>query len=674
MSTPTNTLSGNNSAGGFINADVLNASGKPVRRAVTNPEQLKAIATRLEQENTERAMKNARISSRYNAEQPYDQSSLVAQGLAWKANFSTRPLAGIIDRLAPRYVKAAQAPRYVTNASLPASIKEHRRKSEVFRRELTSLLRSHPKWKSLLTEVAQENALFGYTLACIPDDVSWMPRHFRQDEFFVPVGTGQLACEAQLIVMRENCLISEVFQRIDDREAAEAAGWDVEAVVKAINSAKPEAVTDDIQHAYRGYEDLKRDGGMYLGISGGKTVVRLYHILVAEITGRVSHYILAGDQRDLIFKRTDRFERMDDACTFFTFQQGNGRLHGSLGVGRIAYNMASALDRARCEVVDRFQLSGKLLLSTEAKDQTRFKMTVMGQAAIIGDNFKIQSQKLESGVDDYVKIDQILSGLLNEAAGNVTPDSANIKGERVTAAAVNLVAGREEELRDIRLERFLDAFLNLVAMIQRRLKDPVVAKLCPRARRFRDRCLKEMTESEFEELCESSPAETIDDLTDAERQRKVLALNELAGDPFADQVKVRRMKFSLLLGEDDTNELIPDQNDPNITAAAQRQQTLELLALRQGMQVPVLPTDRHDIHFQLCMADAEGAQSPQEALPILQHAIAHAQAAGNKEWEKMVRMKISALAKAATAPQPVPQDALAQPAALPPGSPAPAGA
>lgn len=654
MSSAQNTLQGNNSAGGFINADVLSGSGKPVRRAVTSPEQLKAITTRLEQENMERAMKNARINSRYNAEQPYDQNALVAQGLAWKANFSTRPLASIIDRLAPRYVKAAQAPRYLTNASLPPTFKDYRRKTEVFRKELTSLLRSHPKWKSLLTEIAQENSLFGYTLACIPDDVSWLPRHFRQDEFFVPVGTGQLACEAQVIVMRESCLISELFQRVDDREAAESAGWDTEAVVKAINSAKPEAVTEDIQHSFRGYEDLRREGGMYLGISGGKTTVRLYHVLVTEITGKISHYILAGDQRDLIFKRTDRFEKMDDACTFFTFQQGNGRLHGSMGVGRIAYNLAAAVDRARCEVVDRFQLSGKLLLSSETKDQTRFKMTVLGQAAIIGENYKVQETKLDAGIAEFLKLDQMLSGLMNEAAGNVTPDSANLKGERVTAAAVNLVAGREEELRDIRLERFLDCFLNMVAMIQRRLKDPIVAELCPHARRFRQRCLKEMTKEEFEELCEASPAETIDDLTDAERQRKILALNELANDPYADQVKVRRMKFAMLLGEDDSKDLLPDQNDPNIAAAAQRQQILEIMALRQGMAVPVLPTDRHDIHFQLCMADAEGAQSPQEALPILNHALAHAQAAKNKEWEKLVRVKIAALAKMATAqPDPV---------------------
>lgn len=666
MSNNYNTSATQETGDGFLNADVLDPKGKPVRRAITSKGQLKSIITRLQQENHERSLKNARIAGRVNAEQPYDQNQLVAQGLGWKANFSTRPLAAIIDRLAPRYVKAAQAPRYLTNSSLRPDREDSRKKTEIYRRELTSLLRSHPKWKSLLMEVAQENALFGYTLACIPDDVSWMPRHFKQDEFFVPVGTGQLACEAQVVVVRESCLISELFTRIDDKELAEEAGWDVEAVVKSINEAKPEAVTDDIQHSYRGYEDLRRDGSMYFGIAGGKTSVKLWHVLVTEIAGKVSHYTLAGDAYDLIFKRTDRYEKMDDACSFYTFQQGNGRLHGSVGVGRLAYNIASAVDRARCEVVDRFQLSGKLLLSTDSKDQTRFKMTVMGQAAIINENFKIQSQKLESGIEEFVQLDNFLTGILNDTAGNVTPNSANIQGERVTAAAVNLVAGREEELRDIRLERFLDGFLSMVGMIQRRLADPTVAELCPYARGFRKRIRKVMSEEEFQEISENPAAETIDDLTDAERQRKVLALNELVGDPYTDQLKLRKMKYGLLLGEEEVKELLLDPQDPQVVAAAQRQQLTEIPALLMGASVPVLPTDKHEIHAQVCLDFAKNGATAEQAPAVLEHAMEHAQTSGNKDLVKIVRTQANLIAKQLTATQPATSDGTALP---PPAAP-----
>lgn len=643
---------GNGTGGGSVNSNVLTPEGEIKRRAITSEAQLKNIISTLEQQNRERSIKNARIMSRYNAEQPFSQSELVNSGLGWKANFSTRPLAAIIDRLAPRYVRAAMAPRFVTSAQLPATHKDWRTKTDTFRRELTTLLRSHPKWKGLLTEIAQENALFGYAVPAILDEISWLPRFYKQDEVFIPTGTGQLASEAQVIIFNESCLISELYGRVEDSEAAEGAGWDVAKTVEVINGAKPKNVNDDFQTAFRAYEDVRRDTENALGLTGGPVSVRLYHCLAQEITGKVSHYIVAGDSKTLIFKRTDRYESMNDVATFFTFQQGNGRLAGSLGVGRLAYNIATAVDRARCEVVDRFQISGKLLFSTKSKDLTRFKMTVLGQAAIIGEGFDIIQQKLESGVDEFVALDQFLNGILNETAGNVSPSSPNLQGDRVTAAAVNVVATREEEMRDIRLERFLDGYLTMIAGIQRRLKDPDVAKVCDRAARFRKACLKVMPVDEFELLCESSPAQTIDDLTDAERQRKVLAYNELAQVPGANTYKVLLAKYTILLGEDEAKELLPDPNDSTAAQAQTRQQLVEIPSISEGIPVPALVTDRHDLHIAACLQIAKTEPDTQKAQFILQHAMAHAQLSKDENLIKTVREAVNALAKAVTASQP----------------------
>lgn len=628
----------------YIHANTLNEkSGKIERRAVTSVEQLRMIVRRLEQENLERSLKNSRIMARYNAEQPYAQTELTNRGLGWKSNFSTRPLASIIDRLAPRYVRAVQGLKYVTNSCLMRDeAPDATKKTEVYRRELTSLLRSHRKWKGLLTQMAQENALFGWTIVSIPDDVSWMPRAPRQDEVFVPAGTGQHADEAQLVVMREDILPSELFSRIEDQEIAEVAGWKIEETVKAINAARPTSVTDNHQHSYRSYQDLIREGGLSLSFGGGVTNVKTYHCFITEPNGRVSHYILAGDMLELIFVRQDRFRRMSDTAVFYTFQQGNGRLHGSLGVGRLAYNIASVVDRARCEVVDRLQLSGKILVSTDQKDLNRFKLVVMGSAAIIGDQYKVQQQKLEAGVEDFLKLDQFLNGVLNETAGNVTPNSPNIQGERVTAAAVNLVAGREEELRDIRLERFIDCFSNMVSLIQRRLSDEDVRKSDPDAKAFYDRCMKHMTDEEFNIISHRPASETVEDFTEDERQRRILQLKEWANDPFVDQAKVRKMLAQLTLGEETASEILLDMNDPNLQAKEQRQQLMEVQTLQQGIDVPVVSTDLHAVHADILMKALQGLDpNAQENRPAFDHLMAHAMASGDKNLVTGVRQFVA---------------------------------
>lgn len=664
---PSSVEDGKGSDIGYIHADTLDPkTGKPRRRAITSPEQLKTIVRRLEQENLERSIKNARIMARYNAEQPYSQQELVNKGLGWKANFSTRPLAHIIDRLAPRYVRAVQSLRYVTNSGLLSTdSKDAHRKSEVYRRELTSLLRSHRKWKPLLTQLAQENALFGWSIAVIPDDVSWMPRAPRQDEVFVPAGTGQHSDEAQVVVMREDVLPSELFSRIEDRDTAADAGWKIEEVVEAINGAKPSSVADNAQHAYRGYQDLIREGGLSLSFSTGTTNVKLYHVFATEPNGLVTHYIVAGDDLKVIFSRTDRFKRMSDVSTFFTFQQGNGRLHGSLGVGRLAYNIASIVDRARCEVVDRLQLSGKLLVSVPEGSLARFKMTVMGSSALIGEEFKVQQQKIEAGVDEFLKLDQFLNGLLNETAGNVTPNSPNIQGERVTAAAVNLVAGREEELRDIRLERFIDGFSTMVSLIQRRLSDPDVRANDADARTFYDRCMKHMTDEEFVSICMRPASETVEDYTDDERQRRILQLKEWANDPFVNQAKVRRLLADTQLGEDTATEILLNQDDPTVTGAEQRSQLLEISQLQHGIAMPVLRTDNHAVHIQTLMPALQGLSNEDPGLQAgFDHLMQHAQMSGDKQLLADVRTFIADTLKMAE------QNAMA-PAQLPVDTPTP---
>lgn len=654
---------GPDGTGGYLNAKTVSPSGKVVRRTVTSTEQLKSIVTRLEQENIERTTKNSRIMSRYNAEAPYSPAEMTAQGTSWKSNFSTRPLASIVDRLAPRYVRAVQGMRFITNSKLRPHRKDAAKKSDLFRREVTSLLRGHRKWKSLLTQVAQENALFGYTVGATLDDVSWMPRTFKQDEFFVPMGTGQFADDAQVVVLREDCLPSELFSRIEDKEIAEDAGWDVEAAVKAINSAQPTSPNDDMQNSYRSYQDLMRDGSFAYAHSGGATSVKLWHVLVTETTGKVTHYILAGKDREPVFKRHDRYARMADCATFFTFQQGNGRIHGSLGVGRLAYNIASVVDRARCEVVDREQLASKILITCDPKDLSRFKLTVMGSAAVIGSDYQIVQQKIESGVESFIQLDRFLNGLLNETAGNVTPDSANLQGERVTATAVNVVASREEELRDIRLERFIDAFSDMVSAIQRRLADPDVAEADVVVRDFRKRLLAKMPLEEFNELCECPASETIEDFTDDERQRLIIGLKEWANDPFVDQAKVRRRLADLQLGEEIATEILVQPEDPAIIAAAQRQQLLEIPVLDKGAQVPVLPTDNHKQHWEVLKQAAAVAPSPEAVQAYLAHGQAHAQASADAAFVKQVKAESAEIVKQVTEAQ-AQQEAAIQEAAM----------
>ena len=103
---------------GTISTPDLSSALKPKNRSIRDNAQAKNIIYTLLQAAREQNMKNARIQAKANAEQPYTQCNLDAEGLGWKANFTTQPLPQLINKVAPRFVQTIEGARYLTNSKL----------------------------------------------------------------------------------------------------------------------------------------------------------------------------------------------------------------------------------------------------------------------------------------------------------------------------------------------------------------------------------------------------------------------------------------------------------------------------------------------------------------------------------------------------------------------------
>lgn len=630
------------SATGSISPPNLTAGLKPRNRAIKDAKQARTIIRSLERAARERNIKNARITAKYNSEKPYTQTQLEADGLGWKSNFTTKPLPRLIDKVAPRFVKTLEGVKYLTNSMLPESFPNAGEKTEAFRREITKTIRARPGWSSFISEVAQENALFGFTAVAWLDEFGWMPKHFRQDSFFVPTGTKSLAEHAQIVILRETFLVHELFDLISDKEAAKAAGWNIQNTVNAINHAMPEDRRSKGETWERVYEDLYRESNVGLSHESGALVVTVDHVLATEIDGKVSHYILNANEyiqgkdevtdstseRSVLFEREDQYDSMPDAAAFFSFQIGNGKLHGSKGIGREIYALAGMLDRTRNEVADRLNLAGKLVIQANEKDIKKFKMHVVGNALLIGQGYNISERKIDPAVEPFLQLDEFLTSLLDEMAGATTPKA--FEGERVTKAAVDLFAAREEESRDNIIGRFLSQFAVTMTTMQKRLCNKNTSE--KDAKEMQERLLKVMTREELDEIAKQPVAETVNDYTELERQQIALIASEAKGNPLYNQRELERRKLSAQMGDDFANAVLLPDEDPTVLAEQSRTQQLELLILvGQAGAVPVSPRDNHLVHLET-MAPAMDAAAQQavvkgvEGLEVLQALAAHAKA------------------------------------------------
>ncbi len=632
---------------GTISPPDLTAALKPKNRAIKDVKQARSIITTLELASRERNIKNARIMSKYNAERPYVQSALESEGLAWKHNFSTKPLPMLIDKVSPRFVKAIDGVKYLTNSALPDTEPGAAEKTEAFRREITSLARGRAGWTNLISELSQENALFGYTSLAWLDEFSWWPKHFRQDQFFVPTGTKQLAVEAQVIVLCETFLIHELFDLISDKEAAQTAGWNLPNTIARINAAAPDQRRSKGPGWERVYEDLARESGMGLSYEAGASVIKVYHMLATEYNGKVSHYIFSDEatpdekssevkDTDTLFEREDQFDSMADAAAFFSFQSGNGKLHGSKGIGREIYDVAATVDRARNEVMDRLNLAGKFIIQGDDKALRRFKMSVVGNALLIGQGYTISERKLESGVEEFLQLDEFLTRLLDQMAGATTPKA--FEGERVTKAAIDLFASREEETRDNIISRFLSQFATSMSTMQKRMCDPNTNE--EDAKAMQKRLLRIMSREELNSLAKQPVAEAVKDYTNLERQQIAIIAQEAAGNPLYNQKEVQRRKLTAQINEEFADAVLLPDEDPTVLSEQTRLQQLELLILvGQGSPVNPSPRDNHMVHLDVLHPAMEaaatdavtsGAQGLQVLHVLFDHANSHYQMAASQ--------------------------------------------
>jgi len=596
-------------------------------RAISDAIQAANIVRRLEYENHDRNIKNARIMAKYNSERPYRPGELHSEGLGWKANFSTKPLASLIDRVSPRFSNALDSLKSFTSSALPSDAPRANEKADAFQREITETIRRNPEWRTLIGDIAQENALFGFTAASWSTKWDWMPKHFRQDSFFVPTGTKQYPDNAQIVVLRETFLPHELFDMIEDPASAEAAGWKVEACVEAINSALPTQVRSKSTDWARVYEDLSRESSTAYSFYSGAKVVLSYSLLVREYTGKVTHWRIDGRTYKPLFEREDAFDSMREACVFFSFQHGNGTMHGSKGIGREVYNLASVLDRARNEVVDRLHLSGKIIVQGNERDVNRFRMSVLGGVIYIPSGYTIQEQRIDGDVEPFLNLDQYIQTLMDQIVGNVSP--RHLEGERVTKAQVDLFAAREEESKDVVLSRFLTQFSELITQMQRRMCDPeVVDQVC---KDMQKRLLKIMSREELDKLASTPSADVVRDFTDIERQQVAIIATENAGNPLYNQKELQVRKLTAQVNADFAKAVLLPDNDPTEITEQVRLQKMEIMLMEQsGLPVEVSPRDNAVIHLDYIQGIWENnvepllAENPSEVIPVASAMLKHA--------------------------------------------------
>ena len=586
------------------------------RRAIADEDQAFAVAERLFKDADELIRQTARIREKTDGvSPPFDPAKLKQEGKGHKSNMPTGFMDSIMGKVAPRLYSYVNNARYLDAAELPPQdpdsgvpIQNHQSKTEKLRKIFTRTVREWSKWYLFQVGLAEEDTRYGHCYVSWLDDTEWRPTLYRLDQGQVPTGTEILEEQIPLFAAKDTYLVHELFDKIRDREMAEEEGWEIDAVVEAINKAvpKPRATAGE-EGQYIEYEDLIRECVPGWAYAKGARNVEVYHLFATEYDGRVSQYMVDKKTKKLLYKSEDRYAQMSDIVVPVTFQYGNGTIHGSYGVGHMVFDISNVVEKSRNGAMDSLRARTRMNLRVaSAQDMNKAKLITHDAVNfIIGAEPVMNTGSLPDITESFISLDQYMRTITEEKIGAFLPPP-QVPGLERTATEANLSAPREEETKRAILEYWLKHFGLITATMRRRLFSANSTDRLAQAA-YHEALAEGITEREIE-IWRNIPARaSILDFSAQEDQQVAAYLQTKIGNPNYDQKKVERQITTSTIGSNYADDLIIPGEDDTVVAEAVRMQTLELLALENGEMVPVSPRDMDEIHMQVLMGQQDDA-------------------------------------------------------------------
>jgi len=650
--------------------EVVNDETLEVKRTFRNTEQAYSAYRRLKQQNVERNRKNALIQKKLNNEPPYAPKKLESMGQNWRSNRPTGFLSTMVSRIQPPFKQVVESSTYLTFTKYPAQGVDAENKTTIFREEITKCIRGWSGHTDLVAQIVHENTTFGFAALCWDDPRDWKPEFCRQDYTFFSIETPQEVQATPIWARKRRYQISELLPILEDPQTSSLAGWNIKNLIKALNNATPAGRTLDSDDDARRIEDWIREGSYGASYENDAKYVELGELLVKEPHGKISRFLFDDKSGNEICTQLDRYNRMADCLALFSVEIGSGSLMSSRGAGRDLYNSHIAIDKARNLVQDNVYLKGMLLLKKTATAKPGIApLTVMHPVAYVAEGYEVVPQSAPADVDDFLKLDQFISGLAEIQLGTFLPSSAlGIQTGDKTASEINRVAAIENQIREGILMRWSKQYSEAVARMQRGICHPEHIKAASELKMLLDvarmtnqdaiwarkEVVEAFKQSEFEMpaflvpfelpshldedavscclamlernlppsdmiMMAFSPAqELIPDNAAQEGAILDLLIQRYTGNPAINQDELIKLDWSKKLGQEVANQVIlPKDQVEAVAIEATRAQIIELQSIIAGQEVPVSPRDNDMVHLETLVAKLMPviANAPQGALP-----------------------------------------------------------
>jgi hypothetical protein len=619
-----------------LNNPEFNEQGKNKRLAIKDATQALKIAQVIHYDDEKRDIDRSRVLAAFNGAAPYDQCELEAIGQSYRFNVSFGHMEGVIGRGTMPYLEIVNDEQYIAN--IDADLPEE--KLAMIREEFSAAVKRWGRWPRMTNRLIQDLVLNGYNTACLPSDYSPWPVFVPQKDGFAHDMAANDVGDLELFVWKKSYLIHELYEMIEDPEVAERAGWNVANCRLALEKAVPEKIYENFQSgSWTAIESAIRGGALYATVVGDKKI-DTYHVFATEVDGKVSHWVVNRGRGDKgadqpvenveLFKRVSRFPAMDEFMIYFDLEAGDGKWHGSRGLGKRSFNTHRAIDKLRCAVLDQAFTSGLTILQAKEQDsQEDFQLAMVGPFAVIPAGIDVSATTVPAISSTTFQVDALLSSTSEQRIGDVVPNTNSpVRKGSKTATEANISAERSVMVSRSNLQRFIHPLSKMLSLMVRRL----LKENSPDAdaKRFQQALINRgFSHDDFKKVRGAKSTGNLDKVLGADRQNYSEIVATYRGDPDINQLEIKRRQLESIVGQKEVHGLLINDVDGVVKIEAQRAQIEELSTMIDGLPVPVSPRDPHEIHASVLLDWLAGQLQVQSqgkngaSISIIQLAIQH---------------------------------------------------
>lgn len=347
-------------------------TGKPPAESrLTSVASLRSQYVRSKQDDSVRNAQRAKVQGMFDGAPPYSQALLRQAGQGSRANLNWGDSQRFLDLAVAGFIDLANSVETLVQVDLTGLTEQGEKyfHEANINQEVTHAFRSWSGFYPSYLRLANTFVAHGTGFAIFPNTKDWRFKTSGFGDFFIPNDTPAMPDAIELGVWRYDAPVTELYSYIENEKAAEALGWDVSCVKKAIMAADKSDKSRGDGYDWESVQRRVKNGDVYQ--DGGAVTVRLLFAWPREFNGKRSFMIAteSGGEAEWLYREPMAYEAVEQAFIPFVYGVGsNGTYHSVRGLGQRLFAHVQTLNRLRCQLVDGAMLASSMIIQPASPD------------------------------------------------------------------------------------------------------------------------------------------------------------------------------------------------------------------------------------------------------------------------------------------------------------------